>query len=152
MSQSGTSPSGASPSAEEARALLAQAEGIGNSATSAAGWPAAMVFNALAILGSMLLIGLQIVSHTGYGAPLLAITVGVWAAVNATAWPLMLRTTKTGFTKRFMTSLFTYMGLYVAALLIGSFAFPNGNMAYYITAAVVLGATGMAAAFRELRA
>ncbi len=147
MSQSGNS-----PSAEEARALLAQAEGIGNSATSSAGWPAAMVFNSLAILGSMLLIGLQIVSHTGYGAPLLATTVAIWAAINATAWPLMSRTTKTGFTRRFMTSLFAYMGLYVAALLVGSLAFPHGNMAYYITAAAILGATGLAAAFRELRA
>lgn len=140
------------PSAEEAREMLARAEGIGTTATSAASWPAAMVFNSLAILGSMLLIGLHIVSHTGYGAPLLACTVGIWAAINATTWPLMQRTTKAGFTRRFMTSLFGYMGLYVVALLIGAFAFPNGSLAYYITAAAVLAAVGLAAAFRELRA
>ncbi|WP_425863162.1 hypothetical protein [Arthrobacter sp. TWP1-1] len=141
-----------SPSAAEARELLARAEGIGTSATSAASWPAAMVFNSLAILGSMLMIGLHIVGHTGYGAPLLAVTVGIWAAVNATIWPLMLRTTKTGFTRRFHTSLFAYMSLYMIALLVGAFAFPHGSMAYYIPAAVVLAAIGLAAAFRELRA
>ncbi|ALO67740.1 hypothetical protein NHF46_04275 [Arthrobacter alpinus] len=140
------------PSAEEAREMLARAEGIGTSATSAASWPAAMVFNSLAILGSMLMIGFHIVAHTGYGAALLAVTVGIWAAINATIWPLMQRTTKTGFTKRFLTSLFAYMGLYAVALLVGAFAFPNGSLAYYITAAVVLAVVGLAAAFRELRA
>ncbi len=132
--------------------MLARAEGLGTTATNAAGWPAAMVFNSLAILGSMLMIGLQIVAHTGYGAPLLAVTVGIWAAFNATVWPLLQRTTKIGFTKRFMTSLWGYMGLYVIALLVGTFAFPNGSLAYYITAAALLGAVGLAAAFRELRA
>ena len=140
------------PSAEEARELLARADGLGATATSAAAWPAAMVFNSLAILGSMLMIGLHIVAHTGYGAPLLAVTVGIWAAINATTWPLMLRTTKAGFTRRFMTSLFAYMGLYVIALLIGTLAFPHGSLAYYIPAAAVLAALGIAAAFRELRA
>ncbi|WP_218711777.1 hypothetical protein [Arthrobacter sp. BF1] len=140
------------PSAGEAREMLARADGIGSSATSAASWPAAMVFNSLAILGSMLMIGFHIVAHTGYGAALLAITVSVWAAINATIWPLMQRTTKTGFTKRFLTSLFAYMGLYAIALFVGAFAFPDGSLAYYITAAAVLAAVGLAAAFRELRA
>ncbi|SEE62606.1 hypothetical protein SAMN04489740_1959 [Arthrobacter alpinus] len=143
---------GISPSAAEARELLARAEGIGTSATSAASWPAAMVFNSLAMLGSMLMIGLHIVAHTGYGAPLLAATVGIWAAINATIWPLMQRTTKTGFTRRFLTSLLGYMGLYVIALLVGAFAFPHGSLAYYIPAAAVLAVIGLAAAFRELRA
>ncbi|MET4002763.1 hypothetical protein ABIB48_001479 [Arthrobacter sp. UYCu511] len=141
-----------SPSAEEARELLARAEGIGTTATNAAGWPAAMVFNSLAILGSMLMIGLHIVAHTGYGAPLLAVTVGIWAAINATTWPLMQRTTKTGFSRRFLTSMFGYMGLYVIALLVGVFVFPHGSLAYYIPAAAALAALGLAAAFRELRA
>lgn len=140
------------PSAEEAREMLDRADGIGSSATSAASWPAAMVFNSLAILGSMLMVGFHIVAHTGYGAALLATTVGIWAAINATIWPMMQRTTKTGFTKRFLTSLFAYMGLYVVALLVGAFAFPNGNLAYYITAAAVLAGVGLAGAFRELRA
>lgn len=139
-------------SAEEAREMLARADGIGSSAISAASWPAAMVFNSLAILGSMLMIGFHIVAHTGYGAALLAVTVSIWAAINATIWPMMQRTTKTGFTKRFLTSLFAYMGLYVIALLVGAFAFPTGSLAYYITAAAVLATVGLAAAFRELRA
>lgn len=141
-----------SPSAEEAREMIARAEGIGTTATNAAGWPAAMVFNSLAILGSMLMIGLHIVAHTGYGAQLLTISVCIWAAFNATIWPIMQRTTKIGFTKRFMTSLWVYMGLYVTAVLLGVLAFPNGSLAYYITAAIVLAAVGLAAAFRELRA
>lgn len=142
----------ASPSAAEARELLARVEGIGTSATSAAGWPTAMVFNSLAILGSMLMIGFQIVAHTGYGAPLLATSVGVWAAITSLTWTFMQRTTKAGFSKRFATSLAAYMALYVVAVLVGAFGFPNGNLAYYISAAVVLAAVGVAAAFRELRA
>lgn len=141
-----------SPSAAQARELLTQAEGIGSTATSAASWPAAMVFNSLAILGSMLMIGMQIVAHTGYGAPLLSIAVGIWAAISATAWPLMQRTTKSGFTKRFLTSLFGYFILYALALTIGTLMFPHGNLAYYLTSAIVLAAVGLAAAFRELRA
>lgn len=140
------------PSAEEASEMLARAEGISATATSAAGWPTAMVFNSLAILGSMLMIGFQIVAHTGYGAPLLAVSVGLWAAINATIWPLMQRTTKSGYSKRFTTSLIAYFVLYGVALAIGTLAFPNGNLAYYITAAVVLAVIGLAAALRELRA
>lgn len=141
-----------SPSAAEARALLATAESVGSTATSAAGWPTAMVFNSLAILGSMLMIGFQIVAHTGYGAALLAMTVGAWAAITAVTWSWMHTTTKAGFSKRFAGSLTAYIVLYLAALFVGVFVFPNGNLAYYITAAVILAAAGLAAAFRELRA
>lgn len=141
-----------SPSAAEARELLARAEGIGSTATSAAGWPTAMVFNSLAIIGSMMMIGFHIVAHTDYGAPLLAMSVGVWAMITAFTWTFMLRTTKAGFSKRFATSLIAYFALYVAAIATGALAFPNGSLAYYISAAVILAATGVAAAFRELRA
>ncbi len=141
-----------SPSAAQARELLATAESVGSTATSAAGWPTAMVFNSLAILGSMLMIGFQIVTHTGYGAQLLAMTVGAWAAITAITWSWMHTTTKAGFSKRFAGSITAYMVLYVAAILIGSLVFPHGSLAYYITAAVILAAVGLAAAFRELRA
>lgn len=141
-----------SPSAAEARELLATAESVGSSATNAAGWPTAMVFNSLAILGSMLMIGFQIVSHTGYGAQLLAMTVGAWAAISAVTWSLIQHTTKAGFSKRFAGSLTAYMVLYVAAILVGTLVFPTGNLGYYITSAIVLAAVGLAAAFRELRA
>ncbi len=141
-----------SPSAAEARELLAKAEGIGSTATSAAGWPTAMVFNALAIIGSMMMIGFQIVAHTGYGAALLAMSVGAWGAITACTWTFMQRTTKAGFTKRFATSLIAYFVLYGAAIATGSLVFPNGNLAYYISAGAVLAAVGVAAAFRELRA
>lgn len=140
------------PSAEEARELLAKAEGIGTTATSAAGWPTAMVFNSLAILSSMMMIGFHIVAHTGYGAPLLAMSVGAWGAITACTWPLMQHTSKSGFTKRFGTSLIAYFVLYGAAIAVGSLVFPHGNLAFYISAAVVLAAVGIAAAFRELRA
>src|SRR3954452_16555180 len=93
------------PSALEARELLAHADSIGTAATSNHGWPTAMVFNSLAILGSMLMIGFHIVAHTGYGASLLACSVAVWAAFTATTWSLMIRTTKAGFAKRFISSL-----------------------------------------------
>ncbi len=140
------------PSAAEARELLAAAESIGSKATSAAGWPTAMVFNSMAILGSMLMIGFQIVTHTGYGAPLLAMTVGAWAAITAFTWSWMNSTTKAGFSKRFASSLTVYMVLYMAAIFVGVYLFPNGSLGYYITAAVVLAAAGLVAAFRELRA
>ena len=140
------------PSTEEARELPAPAHGIGDSAIRAAGWPTAMIFNSLAILGSMLMIGFQIVAHTGYGASLLAASVGAWAAFTAVAWSMMHRTTKTGFSTRFATSLAAYMGLYVLAVVIGSVVFPHGNLAFYLPAAVILAGVGLAAAFRELRA
>lgn len=141
-----------SVSAEEARELLAKAQGLGAAATSNTGWPAAMIFNGMAIFGSLLMIGLHIVAHTGYGAQLLAMSVGAWAVITSLIWTFMVRTTKAGFTKRFTTSLIAYFVLYGAALAIGSLTFPNGNLAYYISAAVVLAAIGLAAAFRELRA
>ena len=106
----------------------------------------------MAILGSMLMIGFQIVTHTGYGAPLLALTVGAWAAITAFTWSWMNSTTKAGFSKRFASSLTVYMVLYMAAIFVGVYLFPNGNLGYYITAAVVLAAAGLVAAFRELRA
>ena len=140
------------PSAEEARELLARAEGIGTSATSAAAWPSAMIFMSLAIIGSMLMIGFQIVTHTGYGAPLLAMSVGAWAAITAFTWSFLQHTTKAGFTRRFATSLLVYFVLYGAAITMAVTAFPDGNLAYYLSAAIVLAACGIAAAFRELRA
>lgn len=143
---------GIPPSAEEARELLARAEGIGTSATSTAGWPTAIVFNSLAIIGSLMMIGFHIVAHTGYGAPLMAVSVAAWAMITAFTWTFMLRTTKAGFSKRFATSLIAYFVLYGAAIATGALAFPNGNLVFYISAAVVLAAVGVAAAFRELRA
>lgn len=141
-----------SPSAAEARELLDRAEGIGTSATSAAGWPTAMVFNSLAIIGSMMMISFHIVAHTGYGAPLMAMSVAAWAMITAFTWTFMLRTTKAGFSKRFATSLIAYFVLYLAAITTGALGFPDGNLAFYISAAVVIAAAGLAAAFRELRA
>ncbi|ALE05188.1 hypothetical protein AL755_06360 [Arthrobacter sp. ERGS1:01] len=140
------------PSAAEAQELLAKAQSIGTSATSAASWPTAMTFTSLAIIGSMLMIGLHIVAHTGYGAPLLTISVAVWACLTAFIWPMFQLSTKAGYTKRFLTSLFVYFALYAAALTIGVLAFRNGSIAYYASAAAVLAAVGLAAAFRELRA
>jgi hypothetical protein len=100
----------------------------------------------------MLMIGMQIVSHTGYGAPLLATAVGVWAAATACVWPMFQKSTKAGYTKRFLTSLVFYFTLYAAALGVGVSLFRDGNLWFYIPAAVVLGGVGLAAAFRELRA
>lgn len=140
------------PSAEEAREMLARAARLGTTATSNTGWPTAMIFNSMAIFGSLLMIGLHIVAHTGYGAPLLASAVGIWAAITALTWSFMQRTTKAGFSTRFLTSMLGYLCIYVMALLIGSLAFPAGSLVYYSCAAAVLAAVGLAAAFRELRA
>lgn len=111
-----------------------------------------MVFTCLAILGSMLMVGMQIVSHTGYGAPLLAGAVAVWATVTACVWPMFQKSTKAGYTRRFLTSLIAYFALYGIALGLGASLFRDGNLWFYLTAAVVLAGVGLAGAFRELRA
>ena len=100
----------------------------------------------------MLMVGLQIVSRTGYGAPLLATSVAVWAAVTAMIWPMMQTSTKAGYTKRFLTSLIAYFALYAVALGVGVSLFRDGNLWFYIPAAIALAGIGLAAAFRELRA
>lgn len=141
-----------SPSAAEARELLAKAEAIGAASTNAAAWPVAVTFTSLAIIGSLLMIGMHIVLVTGYGAALLACSVGAWAAVTASIWPMFQRSTKAGYTKRFLTSLLAYFALYVVALVGGTYFFPNGNLWFYIPAAIALALIGLAAAFRELRA
>lgn len=141
-----------SPSPEQAKELLARADSIGAASTNAAAWPVAMIFTSLAILGSMLMVGMQIVSHTGYGAPLLAASVGIWAAVTAMIWPMMQTSTKAGYTKRFLTSLIAYFALYAVALGVGVSLFRDGNLWFYIPAAIALAGIGLAAAFRELRA
>jgi hypothetical protein len=141
-----------SPAPAEAQELLAKAQSIGATSINAAAWPVAMVFTSLAILGSMLMIGMHIVSHTGYGAPILAEAVGIWAAATACIRPMFQRSTKAGFTKRFLTSLGAYMVLYGIALGAGASLFRDGNLWYYASAAVVLAGVGLAGAFRELRA
>ncbi|MGO4383432.1 hypothetical protein [Specibacter sp. RAF43] len=140
------------PSPAQAQALLARADSIGATSTNAAAWPVALLFTSLAILGSMLMIGLQIVSVTGYGAPLLATSVGIWATATACIWPMFQRSTKAGYTKRFLTSLIAYLVLYAVALGVGVSFFRDGNLWFYIPAAIVLAGVGLAAAFRELRA
>jgi len=139
-------------SAVEARELLARADSLGATSTNAAAWPAAVTFTSLAIMGSLLMIGMHIVLVGGYGAALLACSVGAWGAITACVWPMFQRSTKAGFTKRFLTSLFAYFALYVVALVGGAYFFPNGDLWFYLPAAVVLAAVGLAAAFRELRA
>lgn len=139
-------------SPESARELLAKADSIGSISTSSAAWPAAMVFTSLAIIGSFLMIGMQIVTHTGYGAPLLAVSAGIWGAATASIWPMFQKSAKAGFTRRFLTSLFAYFTLYCAALILGAIFFPTGNLWFYVPAAIFLAAVGLAAAFRELRA
>lgn len=140
------------PTPAQAQALLARATAIGAASTNAAAWPVAMIFTSLAILGSMLMIGMQIVSVTGYGAPLLAASVGIWAAATACIWPMFQRSTKAGYTRRFLTSLGAYFVLYAVALGVGVSLFRQGNLWFYIPAAIVLAGIGLAAAFRELRA
>jgi hypothetical protein len=142
----------ASPTPTEAQELLAKAQSIGATSINAAAWPVAMVFTSLAILGSMLMIGMQIVSHTGYGAPLLATAVGIWGAATASIWPMFQTSTKAGYTRRFLTSLIAYFLLYGVALGVGASLFRDGNVWFYVSAAVVLAGVGLAAAFRELRA
>ena len=139
-------------SAAEARELLAKADSLGATSINAAAWPVAVTFTSLAIMGSLLMIGMHIVTHTGYGAALLACSVGAWGAITACIWPMFQRSTKAGITKRFLTSLIAYFALYVVALVGGAYFFPNGNLWFYIPAAIALAAIGLAAAFRELRA
>lgn len=139
-------------SAAEARELLARADSVGAASINAAAWPVAVLFTSLAIMGSLLMIGMHIVAHTGYGAALLACSVGAWGAITACVWPMFQRSTKAGFTKRFVTSLVGYLALYVVALVVGAYFFRDGNLWFYIPAAVALAGIGLAAAFRELRA
>lgn len=141
-----------SPSPAQAQELLARADSIGATSINAAAWPPAMVFTSLAILGSLLMIGMHIVAHTGYGAPLLAISVGIWGAITACIWPMFQTSAKAGFTKRFLTSLCLYFVPYGLALGLGASMFPDGNLWFYLPAAIVLAGIGLAAAFRELRA
>ncbi|MDI2036791.1 hypothetical protein [Paenarthrobacter nitroguajacolicus] len=138
--------------AAEARELLARAESLGATSTNAAAWPVAAMFTSLAIIGSLLMIGMHIVLVTGYGAALLACSVGAWAAITASIWPMFQKSTKAGFTKRFLTSLFAYFALYVVALTVGAIFFRDGNLWFYLPAGIALGVVGLAAAFRELRA
>lgn len=139
-------------SADEAKELLAKAESLGATSINAAAWPVAVTFTSLAILGSMLMIGMHIVLVTGYGAALLACSVGAWAAITACIWPMFQNSTKAGFTKRFLTSLLAYFALYVVVLVMGTVLFRDGNLWFYLPAAIAMGAVGLAAAFRELRA
>ncbi|MCO4252232.1 hypothetical protein [Pseudarthrobacter raffinosi] len=60
--------------------------------------------------------------------------------------------TKAGYTRRFLTSLIAYFTLYGVALGVGVSLFRDGNIWFYVSAAVVLAGVGLAAAFRELRA
>lgn len=140
------------PTPAEAQELLAKARSIGATSTNAAAWPTAITFTSLAILGSMLMIGMQIVAHTGYGAALLACSVGAWAAVTSCIWPFFQKSSKVGFTRRFTTSLIAYFALYAVAIGAGVTLFRDGNIWYYVSAAVVLAALGLAAALREVRA
>ncbi|WP_432245035.1 hypothetical protein ACRB8A_15250 [Arthrobacter sp. G.S.26] len=140
-----------SPTSAEALELLARAESLGRSATRTAGWPAAVTFTSLAILGSLLMVGFHIVATTGYGAPLLAGSIGVWAAVISCIIPIFQRSAKTGFTRRFLTSLFGFFFLYVLAIVVGVVRFSDGNLAYYMSAAVALAGFGLSQALRELR-
>lgn len=139
-------------SAAEARELLARADSVGAASINAAAWPVAVLFTSLAIMGSLLMIGMHIVAHTGYGAALLACSVGAWGAITACVWPMFQRSTKAGYTTRFLTSLIGYFALYVVALVVGAYFFRDGNLWFYIPAAVALAGIGLAAAFRELRA
>lgn len=139
-------------SAAEARELLARADSLGASSINAAAWPVAVMFTSLAIMGSLLMIGMHIVLVGGYGAALLACSIGAWGAITASVWPMFQRSTKIGFTKRFLTSLLGYFALYVVALVVGAYFFRDGNLWFYIPAAIALAAIGLAAAFRELRA
>ncbi|SEI77186.1 hypothetical protein SAMN04487917_102368 [Arthrobacter sp. yr096] len=139
-------------SAAEARELLAKADSLGATSINAAAWPTAVMFTSLAIIGSLLMIGMHVVLHTGYGAPLLACSIGAWAAISACIWPMFQRSTKAGYTKRFVTSLVAYFAIYAVVLVAGAYFFRDGNLWFYIPAAIALAVIGLAAAFRELRA
>lgn len=151
MASTAKSVSKESPTPAQAQELLVRAENIGRSATKSAGWPAAITFISLAMLGSFLMIGLHMVATSGYGGPLLAGAVGVWAAVISSIIPVFQRSAKVGFTRRFLMSLISYFVIYTLAVVVGVVLFSDGNLAYYLTTAIVLASFGLASAFREIR-
>jgi hypothetical protein len=112
------------PDADQAQALLDQADQVGTSVRSGAGWPAISFLLGLGAVSSMGMIAFTYARLApGTSVTLPAVFMGVWLIILMATVFLFTRTSKRGFGRRWGVYMGLWGALWFAAMLLSGFTF-----------------------------
>lgn len=144
-----TNTTGLGPS--DARALLDQADQVGASVRSGAGWPQIAALLGLGAVSSMGVVALTLAVRTpGASVALPIIVMVAWIAIFSTTGVVFNRTSKRGFGARWGLYIGAWALLWVAAMTLGGTVF-EGDLGFAGLMAALLTVTTTACAWYEAR-
>lgn len=132
-----------SPTADEARTLLNQADGLGRQAVAGASWPAVAFLLGLGAMSSIGALGLGVTSGAAYFAVMFAML--VWLGVLMTFLLVFRRSTKHGFGRRWNVYIAVWAAAYVVAMGVNAGAEGTRLLWSCLTAGLLLVVTSVCA-------
>lgn len=145
-----TEPTG--PSAQTARELLQEAGRLGAASRAGASWPHIAMLLGLGAISSLSLLSFWLVGQFNeslIALPMMAML--VWLAIFMGFMLANGRTTKLGFTRRWMTFMGIWAGLWILGTVVGLVFFP-GSLWFFIAISTAITANSVIGAWREVRA
>jgi hypothetical protein len=138
-----------SPTADEARTLLSQADGLGRQAVAGASWPSIAFLLGLGAMSSIGCLGLGVTTGTAYFAVMFAMM--GWLAVLMTFWLVFRSSEKRGFARRWNAYMGAWGVSYVIAVVANAGAEGTRLWLSCLTAALLLVVTACCAWYEARR-
>lgn len=140
-----------SVSAENARGMLQQADQLGASARTGAGWPQITMLLGLGAISSLSLISFGLVAHIQDALPTVPmIAMFVWLGIFMATGLFFGRSVKRGFGPRWAAYMSIWGVLWALSMLLSGYVFQDQMWFYVLCAAVITVAT-TACAWYEAR-
>ena len=139
----------AMPDRDKAQELLTRANQLGAATTSGAGWPQLATLLGLGAISSMFVILMGTGASEAVFTPVM-ITMFIWLAILLATGIVFGRSAKTGFGRRWTTTIATWAILWVTAMLGGPLLF-DGQFWFYVVIAALITIVTTAGAWIEAR-
>ncbi len=140
------------PSAQAAREMLQEAGRLGAASRAGASWPHIAMLLGLGAISSLSLLSFWLVgqfNESYIALPMVAML--VWLGIFMAFMLANGRSTKLGFTRRWMTFMGIWAGLWILGTVVGLVFFP-GSMWFFIAVSSAITANSVIGAWREVRA
>ena len=145
-------PDPTAPSAQAAREMLEQAGRLGAASRAGASWPHIAMLLGLGAISSLSLLSFWMVGQFDeslIALPLLAML--LWLGIFMGFMLANGRTTKFGFTRRWMAFMGIWAGLWTLGTVVGLVFFP-GSLWFFVAVSAAITANSVIGAWREVRA
>ncbi len=138
-------------SAENARGMLQQANQLGASARTGAGWPQITMLLGLGAISSLSIISFGLVERIPGGVPTVPmIAMFIWLGIFTATGVYFGRSVKKGFGRRWVTYIAIWSVLWTLGSLLSGFVFQD-QMWFYILCAALITVATTACAWYEAR-